>query len=126
MSRKGEPYTQEEFERIKQLYAEGYSASLILEKIDRAVECPEGTPFRQQYEHAWLVQMQKRLNLPKRGAGFVGIRRGMRGTGQWVERLKERKKKILRILDNLENHKLRLLKELREIDKVTEGNSGKE
>jgi hypothetical protein len=114
-NRKGKRYTEEEFGQIRQLYAKGYSASLILEKINRPCH---------SYMNAgnWLFNMQKRLNLPKRGLGFRGIRQGYSPVVELarlklkVERLKERKTKLPKILRDVEDHKLKLQKELQEID----------
>lgn len=116
MNRKRKPYTDEELEQIRQLYAKGYSASLILDKINRpCANCmTAGT---------WLHNMQKRLNLPKRGLGFRSIRKHspvveLALLKLEVERLKERKKKLPKILQDVEVHKLKVQKELQEVDTV--------
>jgi chromosome segregation ATPase len=112
-NRKGRSYTKEELEQIKQLYAKGYSAGLILDKINRpCTNCMTAA--------TWLHNMQKRLGLPKRGLGFRSIRK--RWSSQVphlkleIKRLKERKKKLPQILQNVEIHKLKLQKELQEIE----------
>lgn len=113
-SRKGKRYTEKELEKIKELYAKDYSASLILEKIGRAVahSSEAGT---------WLFNMQKRLNLPKRGTGFQGIRNKFVNKERCIERLKvklqkakERKTKIHEIINDLDKHKEQLQKELQQ------------
>jgi len=114
MNRKGKRYTEEELEKIKELYAKDYSASLILEKIDRPVSnsSDAGT---------WLWNMQKRLNLPKRGIGFRGIRNPSINKELLVNQLKrklqlvrERQEKIPKIISKITNHKIKLEQEFSE------------
>jgi len=111
MNRKGKRYTEEELKKIKELYAKGHSASLILKEIDRPVDHSSNAG-------TWLFQMQKRLNLPKRGVGFRGIRNkfvNKERLKRKLELVRKRKAKIPKIIKRIDTYKIKLQKELSEL-----------
>lgn len=105
MNRKGRPYTKQELEKIKELYAKGYSARLILRKIGRG-------EWDVHAANNWLHNMRRRLGLPKRGRGFRGITVrdvDLNLKAKNIERkIKKIEKRLEKIPELIEKHKTRI------------------
>lgn len=120
MLRKRKRYTQEELDKIKELYMQGYSASLILEKICRVT--PED--YSSFNANSWLYRMRKRLGLPKRGIGFRGIRRPnprqIQAQIKAQKKMLERLQKIPLIIERYEKLITKLKEEQEKLRKILE------